>query len=53
MIHSLDAWAEYSLNDRAPGDAVWFEVSSESREVYRRGWIEERGWDEERRGHDK
>lgn len=53
LIHSLDAWAAYSLNDRAPGDAVWFEVSSESREVYRRGWIEERGWDEERRGHDK
>lgn len=53
LIHSLDAWAEYGLNDRAPGDAVWFEVSSESREVYRRGWIEGRGWDEERRGHDK
>ena len=53
LIHSLDAWAEYGLNDRAPGDAVWFEVSSESREVYRRGWIEGREWDEERRGHDK
>lgn len=53
LIRSLDAWAEYGVNDRAPGDAVWLEVASESREVYRRGWIEGRGWDEERRGHDE
>ena len=52
LIHSLDTWAEYSLNDRVPGDAVWFEVSGESREAYRRGWIEKRGWDEERRGNE-
>ncbi|MFQ5899674.1 MAG: hypothetical protein ACE5JN_15700 [Candidatus Methylomirabilia bacterium] len=53
VIHSLDTWAEYRLNDRVPGDAVWFEVSGESREAYRQGWIEGRGWDEERRGHDE
>lgn len=53
LIHSLDAWAEYNLNDQAPGDAVWFEVAGESREAYRRGWIEGRDWNEERRGHDK
>lgn len=52
LIHSPDIWAEYRLNDRAPGDAVWFEVSGESREAYRQGWIERRDWDDERRGDD-
>jgi len=51
LIHSLDTWAEYRLNDQVPGDAVWFEVSGESRDAYCRGWIDGRGWDEERRGH--
>lgn len=50
LIHSLDTWAEYRLNDRVPGDAIWFEVCGEAREAYRRGWIEGREWDEERRG---
>jgi hypothetical protein len=50
LVHSLDTCAEYSVNDRVPGDAVWFEGSGESREAYRRGRIEDRDWDEERRG---
>lgn len=49
LIHSLDTWAEYRLNDRVAGDAVWFEVSGDSRDAYRRGWIDGRDWDEERR----
>jgi hypothetical protein len=52
LIHSLDVWAEYRLNDRVPGDAVWFEVCGESREAYRQGWIEGRDWEEGRRGDD-
>jgi hypothetical protein len=50
LIHSLDTWADYSVNDRVPGDAVWFEVCGEAREPYRRSWIEGREWDEEREG---
>ncbi|MBI4587580.1 MAG: hypothetical protein HY725_01975 [Candidatus Rokubacteria bacterium] len=53
LIHSLEAWPDYSVNDRVPGDAVWFEVCGEAREPYRRAWIEERGWDEEQRGNDR
>jgi hypothetical protein len=45
LIHSLDTWAGYSLNDHVPGDAVWFEVCGESREPYRRSWIEDREWE--------
>jgi hypothetical protein len=50
LLHSLDTCAEYSVNDRVPGDAVWFEVCAEAREPYRRSWIEKREWDEEREG---
>jgi len=50
LIDSLDSWAKYSLNDRVPGDAVWFEACGEAREPYRRGWIEGRAWEEEREG---
>jgi hypothetical protein len=51
LIHSLDTWAEYRLNDRVAGDAVWLEVSGESRDAYRQSWIDGRDWDAERRGH--
>jgi hypothetical protein len=47
LIHSLDAWPGYNVNDRLPGDAVWFEVCGQAREPYRRGWIEGREWAEE------
>jgi hypothetical protein len=50
LIHSLDVWPEYSVNDRVPGDAVWFEVCGEAREPYRRSWIEEREWEDEGEG---
>jgi hypothetical protein len=42
LIHSLDTWPGYSVNDQVPGDAVWFEVCGEAREPYRRSWIEKR-----------
>jgi hypothetical protein len=47
LIHSLDTWPGYSVNDKVPGDAVWFEAYSEAREPYRRSWIEKRDWEEE------
>ena len=47
LIHSLDTWPGYSVNDRVQGDAVWFEVCGEAREPYRRSWIEKREWSEE------
>jgi hypothetical protein len=50
LVHSLDTCAEYRVNDRVPGEAVWFEVCSEAREPYRRSWIEKRAWGEEREG---
>jgi hypothetical protein len=50
LIHSLDTCAEYSVNDRVPGDALWFEVCGEAREPYRRSWIERREWGEEPKG---
>jgi hypothetical protein len=50
LLHSLDTCAEYSVNDRVPGDAVWFEVCGEAREPYRRSWIEKRAWEEGREG---
>jgi hypothetical protein len=46
LIHSLDTWPEYGVNDSLPGDAVWFEVSAVAREPYRRSWIEGRDWEE-------
>jgi hypothetical protein len=50
LLHSLDTCAEYSVNDRVHGDAVWFEVCAGAREPYRRSWIEKREWEEEREG---
>jgi hypothetical protein len=50
LLHSLDVCADYSVNDRMPGDAVWFEACGEAREPYRRSWIEKREWEEEREG---
>jgi hypothetical protein len=47
LIHSLETWPGYSVNDRVEGDAVWFEVCAEAREPYRRAWIEKREWTEE------
>ena len=47
LIHSLETWPGYSVNDRVPGDAVWFEVCAEAREPYRRSWVEKREWGEE------
>jgi hypothetical protein len=47
LIHSLDTWPGYSVNDQMDGDAVWFEVSGAAREPYRRSWIEQREWEEE------
>ncbi len=44
LIHSLETWPGYSVNDRVQGDAVWFEVCAEAREPYRRAWIEKREW---------
>jgi hypothetical protein len=46
LIHSLDTWPGYSVNDQVSGDAVWFEACGEAREPYRRSWIEKRRWDE-------
>jgi hypothetical protein len=35
------------VNDRVPGDAVWFEIFAEAREPYRRSSVEKREWEEE------
>src|SRR4029077_6849184 len=50
QIHSLDTWAEYRVNDRVPGDAVWFEVGGGPREPSRRSGIEKREGEDEPEG---
>jgi hypothetical protein len=48
LIHSLDTWPEYSVNDRIQGDAVWFEAAAKLESRTARSWIEEREWEEGR-----
>jgi hypothetical protein len=43
LIHSLETWPGYHVNDRVPGDAVWFEVCAEAREPCRRSGVEKQG----------
>jgi hypothetical protein len=49
VIHSLESWPDYRVNDGVTGDAVWFEVCGQAREPYRRAWLENRDWDDEER----
>jgi hypothetical protein len=46
LVYVIESWPGYEGGeDHAPGDAVWFDLSSEHRERYRRHEIEKRPWD--------